>query len=114
MENVTDPNEVEKAWEDLGRPEEPKIAFAYTVVVGVDGSVTTQVAEPSDTVSRKANSFDIYTTCKDIAHDIDSQILADRVSKTVIANLRPQDSAKELREKLMSALSDRGIDTPKP
>lgn len=114
MEPVIDPVEKEKAWEDLGRPEEPKIAFAYTVIVGMDGSLNTQIAEPSDTISRKANSFDIYTTCKDIAHDIDSQILADRVSKTVLANLRPQDSAKELREKLISALSDRGIDTPKP
>ena len=114
MEQVNDPVEKEKAWEDLGRPEEPKVAFAYTVIVGTDGSVTTQVAEPSETVSRKANSFDIYTTCKDIAHDIDSQILADRVSKTVLANLRPQDSAKDLRERLMSALSDRGIETPKP
>jgi len=97
MEQINDPVEKEKAWEDLGRPEESKVAFAYTVIVGLDGSVTTQVAEPSDAVSRKANSFDIYTTCKDIAHDIDSQILADRVSRTVLANLRPQDSAKELR-----------------
>ena len=113
MEPVENPIEKEKAWEDLGRPEDIKIAFAYTVIVGTDGSVSTQVAEPSETVSRKANSFDIYTTCKDIAHDIDSQILADRVAKTVIANLRPQDSARELKERLISALSDRGIDTPK-
>lgn len=113
MEPVTDPIEKEKSWEDLGRPEDPKIEFAYTVVVGTDGSVNTQVAEPSETVVRRANSFDIYTTCKDIAHDIDSQILADRVARTVLDNLRPQDSAKELRERLMSALSDRGIDTPK-
>ena len=114
MEQVTDPTEKEKAWEDLGRPEEsPKpIQYAYTVFVDKDGSIHTQVSEPSDKVVRKANTFDIYSTCKDLVSDIESQLLADRVAKTVIAYLQPTDSAKELRERLLSALSDRGIETP--
>lgn len=114
MEQINDPIEVEKAWEDLGRPEEPRkpVQYAYTVIVDSEGAIHTQVSEPSDKVDRKANTFDIYSTCQDLVSDIESQLLADRVAKTVIAYLQPTDGAKELRERLLSALSDRGIETP--
>jgi hypothetical protein len=114
LRQITDPVEAEKAWQDLGRPETSKpISFAYTVIVDMDGSIHTQVYEIDDKVSRKANTFDIYSTSKDLISDIESQLLADRVAKTVLAYLQPTDSAKELREKLLAALSDRGIETPK-
>lgn len=114
IEPITDPIEQEKAWEDLGKPEERKpIWFAYTVLVSDDGSIHTQVSEPSDKVARKATTFDIYSTSRDLVSDIESQLLADRVAKTVVANLQPTDSAKELKERLLSALGDRGIETPK-
>lgn len=111
IKNVTEPMEKEKAWEDLGRPE-PTIQYSYTVIVDRDGAIHTQVSEPSDKVSRRANTFDIYSTCKDLVSDIESQLLADRVARAVVSSLQPADSAKELRERLMSALSDRGIETP--
>jgi len=111
IKSVTDPIEKEKAWEDLGRPD-PRIQYAYTVIVDRDGSIHTQVSEPTDNVARKANTFDIYSTCKDLVSDIESQLLADRVARAVVASLQPTDGAKELRERLISALSDRGIETP--
>jgi hypothetical protein len=40
-------------------------------------------------------------------------MLADRVARAVVANIQPTDTSKELRERLLSALSDRGIETPK-
>ena len=114
IEHIDDPIEREKAWQDLSQPEERKpIWFAYTVFVNEDGSIQTQVAEPSDKVARKASTFDIYSTCRDLVSDIESQLLADRVAKTVVANLQPIDGAKELKERLLSALGDRGIETPK-
>lgn len=114
FEQVVDPNEKEKAWEDLGRPDDARkpIWFAYTVFVTDDGSIHTQSAEIDKRVARKANTFDIYSTSKELVSDIESQLLADRVAKTVVASLQPTDSAKELKERLRSALSDRGIETP--
>jgi hypothetical protein len=38
--------------------------------------------------------------------------LADRVAKALAPLLQPKDDAAELKAKLLSALSDRGIDTP--
>ncbi len=111
MEPIIDPIEAEKAWQDLGRPE-PKVQYSYTVIVDIEGAIHTQILEPSDKVIRRANTFDIYSTCKDLVSDIESQLLADRVARAVVASLQPTDSAKELRERLMSALSDRGIETP--
>jgi len=117
MEPITDPVEKEKAWEDLGRPLDfvPSAIFSFTITSNTDGSLSTTV-EPADEINRlvrTASTFDIYQSCKEISQDIESMMLADRVAKTVIANLQPTDGAKELRQRLLSALGDRGIDTPK-
>jgi hypothetical protein len=117
IKQVTDPVETEKAWEDLGRPNEstPNAVFRFTITSLTDGSLTTSV-EPADEINRlvrTASTFDIYQSCKEISQDIESMMLADRVAKAVVANIQPADSAKELRDKLLSALSDRGIETPK-
>lgn len=111
---ITDPVEKEKALEDLGRPvKEKPITFAYTVIVDKDGAIHTQISEKTDEVARKATVFDVYSTSRDLVNDIESQLLADRVAKAVAETLKPADSTQELREKLISALSDRGIETPK-
>jgi hypothetical protein len=114
MDQIIDPNEKEKAWEDLGRPEDRRkpIQYAYTVIVDNDGSIQTQIFQPSDSIERLANTFDVYSTCKDLVNDIESQLLAERVAKSVVESLKPADTSKELREKLISALSNRGIETP--
>lgn len=113
---VTDPLEKEKTWEDLGRPESPSnVAYRFSITALSDGSLRTTVEEADEInrLSRSATTYDIYQSCKEIVSDIESMLLADRVAKTVLAVIKPQDSAKELRERLMSALSDRGIETPK-
>jgi hypothetical protein len=100
--------EKEEFWQDLGRP---KYLFAFTLIAHEEGGVTT--VSSSDGVSRKATTLDIYQACKEIVSDIESLMLADRVTKSVVAALSqtPDDQAKE---KLRSALSERGIDTSKP
>lgn len=111
MEAVNDPIEKEKAWQDLGRPEEPKFQYAFTIVVHEDGAVATEVIS-SDKVRRKATTFDIYQSCREIVGDIESLLLADRVTKSVLAALSMTQS-DETKERLRSALSERGIDTSK-
>lgn len=116
MEPVTDPIEKEKAWEDLGRPiNSPNATFRFTITSLSDGSLQTTVEEADEInrIYRTATTYDIYQSCKEIASDIEAIMLADRVAKTVVANLQPTDDAKELRQRLLSALGDRGIDTPK-
>lgn len=113
---INDPIEKEKAWEDLGRPEEPTakpLWFAFTVYMDSTGSIKTEVYEPSDMVERKATTFDVYSTCRDVVSDIESQMLAARVSQIVLDQLKESDPKKEARERLISALGNRGIDTPK-
>jgi capsular polysaccharide biosynthesis protein len=89
-----------------------KIQAGYTVVINEDGTIKTHVLPADENVQRTATTFDIYQTSKELVSDIESQLLADRVARTVLANLQPKDSAAELKEKLLNALSDRGIDTP--
>jgi len=110
MEHINDPVEKEKAWEDLGRPE-PRFQYAFTVVVHEDGAVSTEAVE-GDRVQRKASTFDVFHSCREIVEDIESLLLTDRITKSVLMALSatPADEAKE---KLRSALSERGIDTSK-
>ena len=111
FEHVTDPIEREKAWEDLGKPEEPKAQYAFAVIVHDDGAVSTEVF--ADKVRRKATTFDIYQACREIVADIESLLLADRVTKSVVAALQNLNPSDDVKERLRSALSERGIDTPK-
>jgi hypothetical protein len=110
MEHIDDPVEKEKAWEDLGRPE-PKFQYAFTVLVHEDGSVSTE-AVGGDRVQRKASTFDVFHSCREIVEDIESLLLTDRITKSVLMALSA-NPANEAKEKLRSALSERGIDTSK-
>lgn len=88
------------------------IQAAYTVGIRLDGTVFTEVLEPSEVIQRRATTFDIYQTSRELVSDIESQLLADRVARTVLASLQPKDNVAEFKEKLINALSERGIDTP--
>jgi hypothetical protein len=92
--------------------ENEMIQVAYTVGIRLDGTVFTEVLEPSEVVQRRATTFDIYQTSRELVSDIESQLLADRVARNVVASLQPKDNVAEFKEKLINALSDRGIDTP--
>lgn len=107
------PENVEKFWEDLGRPAKKPILYAFTISMGADGAITTDFYETSDVVERKATTFDVYSICKDIVSDIEAQMMASRVSQMIVEQLKPSDPSKEAKDRLLSALNDRGIDTPK-
>jgi hypothetical protein len=97
--------EKEEFWQDIGRPE---YQFAFTIIAHEDGGVTTVTS--TEGVKRRATTYDIFQACKEIVNDIESLMLADRVTKSVVAALT-QDPNDQVKEKLRSALSERGIDT---
>ena len=92
--------------------DEVKALAAFTVVLNVDGSISTKPVEPSDTVERPATTFDIYQASKELVSEIENQLLAERIAKLVLANMQPVDPTAEIKSKIIDALSDRGITPP--
>lgn len=94
----------------------PTFNTGFVTVVNEDGTLQTFLLKEGEPftieVTRTATTYDVYNASKLTAEDIDQQLLADRVAKTVLAHLQPKDAAKEIKEKIINALSDRGIDTP--
>jgi hypothetical protein len=90
---------------------EHKIDAAFTVTMNLDGTLTTTLHPADEETRRQATTYDIYGCSKELVSDIESQLLADRVAKALAPLLQPKDDAAELKAKLLSALSDRGIDT---
>jgi hypothetical protein len=88
------------------------IQAAYTVAIKADGSIFTEVLEPNEGIQRRATTFDIYQTSKELVSDIDSQLLSDRVVRAVVSALQPKDESEEIRARVLDALNDRGIEKP--
>jgi len=86
------------------------VLFAYSIGVHTDGTITTHFIPAAEDIERTANRYDVYVTSKELIADIENQLLADRVARAVAAQLAPKDEGKELREGLINALRDRGID----
>lgn len=110
IQPITDDTEKEKAWEDLGRPK--PFQYAFTVKVDKNGGIVTEFHTSGEELARQATPFDVYHTCKELVSDMDTQILVERISRAVAEQIKPQDAASELKSRLLSALSDRGIETP--
>ena len=83
---------------------------AYVVFIGDDGLISTEVIAKD--VQRLATTFDIYQTSKELASDIESQMLAERVARRVVAALTPVDPMAETRAKIIDALNDRKQEAP--
>ena len=85
----------------------------YTVTINDDGSINTESMEIAEGIMRQATTFDIYQTSKELVSEIEQRLLADRVANAVARFLQPVDPSAEIKSKIIDALSDRGIDTPK-
>ena len=94
----------------------PVFNTGFVTIINEDGTLNTFLLKEGETfsveVKRTATTYDVYNASKLTAEDIDQQLLADRVARTVLSHLQPKDAAKEIKEKIINALSDRGIDTP--
>jgi len=96
--------------------ETEKYNTGYVTVINEDGTLQTFLLKADEPltieVKRTATTYDVYNASKITTEDIEQQLLADRVARTVLANLQPKDAAEEIKSKIINALSDRGIDTP--
>lgn len=88
--------------------EKADVQASYVVSINHDGSITTQAVTVG--VARKATTYDIYQTSKQLASEIEELLLADRIAKNIIAAMQPANPSEEQRKKISEALSERGID----
>ena len=96
-------------------PAVPEVQLAYLVSVGLDGAVNTTPVPVGATlnafkVQRQATSYDVFQTSKDITSHIESQLLADKVARTVAQMLTQDNYPANLKERILQALDDRGVD----
>ena len=88
----------------------------YVTVIHEDGSLQTFLLKAGDEfcieAKRDATTYDVYNASKVTVDDIEQQLLADRIARTVLSQLQPKSAADEIKEKMINALSDRGLDTP--
>lgn len=89
-----------------------KVTAGYTVFLELDGTITTHALPADEQIERQATTMDIYATSKELATNVETFLLADRVAQAVVQALKPVDSAAELKAKVLNALNDRGIETP--
>jgi hypothetical protein len=100
--------------EETAAPEEPKpvtVHSAYVVVINEDGTLSTTLVKPGNAVFfdvvKATTTYDVFTTSKELANEIESQVMADRISKAVIARLTPADPDAEAKARIAQALADR-------
>ena len=87
--------------------EDQKIQAGFSIVINEDGTLSTHVFPASDTVARQATTYDIFGCCKELVDDIESQLLADRISKAVIAKLMPPTPEEVAKARTAEALANR-------
>lgn len=85
---------------------------AYIVTINDDGTITTESVGLDKGVSRVATTFDIYQSSKELVSEIDNQLLADRIAKSVMFYMQPKDPSAETRAKIIDALNDRKQEAP--
>ena len=95
-------------------PETPKpvtIHSAYVVVINEEGTLSTTLVKPGSPVFfevvKATTTYDVLTTSKELATESESQIMADRISKAVIARLTPADPEAEAKARIAEALANR-------
>jgi len=87
----------------------------YLVVVNKDSTLTTYPEIPAELpeVERVANNYDVYQSAKQIVEDFEQQMLADRVARTVLSVLAPQQPAG-VPDAVKDKLKERGINPESP
>ena len=93
-------------------PTEPKkVHAAYVVILNQDGSLSTTMIKPGAPVffevERATSTYDVFSTSKEIATEIEGQLMADRIAKTVLSQILPRDPEAEAKARIAQALADR-------
>lgn len=86
-----------------------KAVYSYTVTRHQDGSTTT-VSEPvSNMTERQATTFDIYTSSRELYEDIETKMMVEQISTSVVARLNPESEDSSRKRRLEGALISRKL-----
>lgn len=85
---------------------------AYIVTINDDGSINTESVDTDKGVARKASTFDIYQSSKELVSEIESTLLADKVARRLAVLMQPKDESAEVRAKIIDALNERKQEAP--
>ena len=92
-------------------PQPAKVNAAFVVVLNPDGSMSTTSVKPGSPiffeVEKATTTYDIFTTCKEIANEFENQVMADRIAKSVLAQITPKDPDAEAKARIAEALANR-------
>lgn len=92
-------------------PKPVTVHSAYVVVINEEGTLSTTLVKPGTPVFfdvvQATTTYDVFTTSKELANEIESQVMADRISKAVIARLMPADPEAEAKARIAQALAER-------
>jgi hypothetical protein len=83
----------------------------FLITVNTDGTLSsyTEIPENMPVAARTANTFDVYQSSKQIVDEFEQSMLADRIAKTVVAQLN-LPAKSEVPNRIKDALKERGID----
>lgn len=92
--------------------EAPAVETAFIVVVNTDGTLLTIPISPDSDVlpnqlNRLAGTFDIFNACREIATDIESTLLAQKIATQMINLIKPEDSEAEMKRRMAEKLRER-------
>lgn len=82
----------------------------FFITVNEDGTLTSHTEIPAELPeqNRKATTWDVYSTAKQIVEEFDRQLLVDRIISGVVSVLNPQ--VPTVSDVVKDALKERGID----
>lgn len=97
--------------EPVEAPKPAIVYSAYVVVINEDGTLSSTLVKPGNPVffdvTRATTTYDVFSSSKELANEIESQVMADRISKAVLARLMPVDPEAEAKARIAQALADR-------
>lgn len=93
---------------------ENNIETYFVVAVNTDGTFTTYSQLPEEPIQANhlATNYEVYQTCKQIAEEFDTQILVDRITKSVVNTLMPPQPT--VADAVKDKLKERNINPESP
>ncbi len=90
----------------------PAVDAAFVVVVNTDGTFLTVPLSPGSEVipnpiNRLAVTYDVYNACREIASDIESTLMAQKIASNMVSLLKPDDSDMEMKRRMAEKLKER-------
>jgi hypothetical protein len=81
----------------------------FLIAVNEDGSYTTYADLPEEEITRNhtATTFEIYNTVRDLAKEMENQLMVERIAGSILDALVPTN--QDVSGTVLNALKERGI-----